>query len=285
MQQDHGFSIDVEDWFQVANLAPRIAFNTWDSRELRIRRNMDIILDLLAQHKTTATFFVLGWIARRVPEIVREIAAGSHELGCHGENHESLYNFKPADLRESLYGAKALLEDISGCETVGYRAPNFSIGRDNWWVLDTLVETGFLYDSSIFPFKRSSYGVDGAPLCPYRLKLDSGAMLDEYPPTVLKLGPLATPVGGGGYFRFFPYAFTRWSFRRISKEGRPVFFYIHPWEVDPDQPRVQNLHWKKRFMHYVNLKKTLPRLRRLLSDFNFTSYRRRTKQKPANHNS
>ncbi|MDP8239610.1 MAG: DUF3473 domain-containing protein [Candidatus Hatepunaea meridiana] len=268
----NGFSVDVEDWFHVLNLSCVIPRSTWDSRQLRIERNIDRILELLDSHNARGTFFILGWIAHKLPGLIRNIHKAGHEIASHGDDHRIIYHQLPSEFKSLLMDHKAYLEDLIGTEVIGYRAPNFSITRQSWWALDVLNELGYKYDSSVFPFKRKHYGIAGASVSPYWISLGESNGIVEIPLSVIVSLGKVIPVAGGGYFRLLPYPVTRWAIRRIEKEDRPYCFYIHPWEIDPKQPRPKGLPLRNRFMHYLNLKECEKRLNKLLSDFTFTTY-------------
>ncbi len=260
----NALTIDVEDYFQVSALAPHFPRQDWDGVPCRVERNVDLILELLDRHGTKATFFTLGWVAERYPQLVRRIADGGHELASHGYGHERASALTPEAFFADIALAKAVLEDISGHAVTGYRAPSFSIGESNPWAHDFIAEAGYRYSSSIYPVKHDHYGMPDAPRFPYRLA--SG--LIEIPVTTMRWFGRNWPAGGGGYFRLLPYALSRWQIARVNRaDRRPAIFYFHPWEVDPAQPRVHDATAKTRFRHYVNLARTEGRLRRLLGDF------------------
>ncbi len=260
----NALTIDVEDYFQVSALAPYIPRHEWDSRPCRVERNVDVILSLLGQTGSRATFFTLGWIAERYPAIVHRIVAEGHELASHGYGHLRASEQTPDAFLDDISRAKALLEDIGGVAVRGYRAPSFSIGHGNPWALDVILRAGYQYSSSIYPVKHDHYGMPDAPRFPY----ESRPGLMEIPVTTSRMFGNNLPAGGGGYFRFLPYAASRWLIARVNRiDRRPAMFYFHPWEVDPEQPRVSGANAKARFRHYVNLHRTVPRLRRLLTDF------------------
>ncbi|MCC7058895.1 MAG: DUF3473 domain-containing protein [Burkholderiaceae bacterium] len=257
-------SIDVEDYFQVAAFAPWIERTRWDSIPCRVERNMALILDLLERHDTRATFFTLGWIAERHPALVKEIVRRGHELASHGYAHLRASEQSRESFRDDLAHAKALLEDLGGAAVKGYRAPSFSIGADNLWAHEVIAETGHRYSSSVYPIAHDHYGMPQAPRFAWRT--DSG--LIEIPPSSLRLFGRNLPASGGGYFRLLPYPVSRWSIRRINRrDGEACIFYFHPWEVDPQQPRVTQAGLKSKFRHYVNLHRMAARLDRLLTDF------------------
>jgi len=260
----NAMSIDVEDYFQVAAFAPYIERGRWDSMPCRVERNMALILDLLDRHDTRATFFTLGWIAERYPSLVKQIIERGHELASHGYGHLRANDQTPEAFHADLARAKALLEDIGGVAVSGYRAPSFSIGAANLWAHEVIAETGHRYSSSVYPIAHDHYGMPEAPRFAWRTP--SGVI--EIPPSSLRLFGHNLPASGGGYFRLLPYPVSRWSIRRINgHDGEPCIFYFHPWEVDPQQPRVAQAGIKSKFRHYVNLERMAGRLDRLLSDF------------------
>lgn len=266
MQQPavNAMSIDVEDYFQVAAFAPYIERDRWDAMPCRVERNVAVILELLERHEAHATFFTLGWIAERYPALIRKLVDGGHELASHGYSHRRASDQTPAALREDLSRSKALLEDIGGVAVRGYRAPSFSIGASNLWAHDVIADTGHAYSSSVYPISHDHYGMPDAPRFAWRTP--SGVV--EIPPSSLRMLGRNLPASGGGYFRLLPYPVSRWSIRRINeRDGEPCIFYFHPWEIDPEQPRVQQAGAKSRFRHYVNLERMAGRLDRLLRDF------------------
>jgi polysaccharide deacetylase family protein (PEP-CTERM system associated) len=262
----NAMTIDVEDYFQVSAFAPHIPRESWDRQECRIERNMDRILGMLDDNGAQATFFTLGWVAERYPEIVRRIVAGGHELASHGFAHLRANEQSPTEFRQDVSRAKKLLEDLGGVEVKGYRAPSFSIGRNNLWALDTLLETGHRYSSSIYPIAHDHYGMPEAPRFAFRAGHDE--LLLEVPATTISLWNWNLPASGGGYFRLLPYGISRWSIRRVNeKDLQPCVFYFHPWEIDPGQPRQRGVGIKTRFRHYINLSRMEDRVRSLLRDF------------------
>jgi polysaccharide deacetylase family protein (PEP-CTERM system associated) len=260
----NAFTVDVEDYFQVSALAPQIDRATWDERPCRVERNVDRLLDLLARNNARATFFTLGWIAQRYPQLVREIVAAGHELASHGFDHLRASEQSVGAFRQDVSRAKRLLEDIAGQTVRGYRAPSFSIGYTNPWAFDVLVEEGYCYSSSVYPIAHDHYGMPDAPRFTYQAR----PKLYEIPITTTRLLGRNLPAGGGGYFRLAPYRVSRWAMERVNRiDRRPAIFYMHPWEIDPDQPRIPGTSLRTRFRHYVNLGRTEQRLSRLLRDF------------------
>lgn len=260
-------TIDVEDYFQVSAFEKNINVDQWEGLESRVVSNTDCILETLDEFGVKATFFIVGWVAEKYPELVRSIRRRGHPIGCHSYLHQKVYTLTPAAFREDTYKAKSLLEDIAGQPVLGYRAPSYSITRKSLWALEILADLGFTYDSSIFPIVHDNYGIPHSPRFPYP---HQHVNLYEYPISTAMILGRTVPVSGGGYFRLFPYWFTRWALDSINtKEGQPFVFYLHPWEVDPDQPRIEHASLLSRFRHYNNLAKTQKRFKRLLKDFAF----------------
>lgn len=269
----NAFSVDVEDYFQVSALASAISRDEWPKRELRVERNTEILLDLLAERNLRGTFFVLGWIADARPALVKRIAAAGHEVASHGYSHQLIYRQTQAEFREETTRSKQLLEDLIGAPVIGYRAASFSITGQSLWALDVLIDLGFQYDSSVFPIRHDRYGIPDALPEPHVIRAPSGRGLAEFPMSAASFLGLKVPVSGGGYFRIFPYWLIRAGLRQINEEARrPFTFYLHPWEVDPGQPRVK-VGALSRFRHYTNLDKCEPRLRKLLGEFKFSTMR------------
>jgi polysaccharide deacetylase family protein (PEP-CTERM system associated) len=260
----NALTIDVEDYFQVSAFAPHIDRNAWDAMPARVERNIDEILGLLDEARTYATFFTLGWIAERYPALVRRIACAGHELASHGYAHRRATEQSPDDFYADIARAKAVLEDIAAQAVHGYRAPSFSVGPGNRWAFDCIARAGYRYSSSVYPIRHDHYGAPDLP----RFAHESVPGLLELPIATVRLGSRNWPAGGGGYFRLLPYTVSSWSLARINTEDRqPAMFYFHPWELDPDQPRVPGIGLKTRFRHYVNLRRMAPRLARLVRDF------------------
>jgi polysaccharide deacetylase family protein (PEP-CTERM system associated) len=267
------FTVDVEDYFQVDAFSDVVPVSAWSNFESRVVANTSRLLDLLDAHQVRGTFFVLGWIAERHPALIKAIAARGHEVASHGMSHQRIVTQSPEVFRQETRDSKRLIEDLIQAPVLGYRAATYSITRQSLWALDILQEEGFLYDSSIFPVRHDRYGIPDARTIPHRLETPGGKMIIEYPMTTVRVLGMNLPVSGGGYFRLFPYNLTRWGLRRVRAEGRSVVFYLHPWEVDPGQPRIEGARWRSRFRHYLNLDQTLPRLNRLLQDFQFGTMR------------
>ncbi len=268
----HALTVDVEDYFHVSAFADTIEPSQWDTLSPRVEANSRKLLELFARSDTRATFFVLGWVAERFPGLVRDIVAQGHEVASHGYSHQLIYQQSPEVFRSETAKSKALLEDIIGASVNGYRAASYSITGESLWALDILAELGFEYDSSIFPVYHDRYGMPNAPARIHRAIGPSGGELLEFPLTVARLFRWSLPVAGGGYFRLYPYWFSRALLRKSQRDlDQPFIFYLHPWEIDPGQPRVENASWLSRFRHYQNLGRCEQRLERLLSDFQFTT--------------
>jgi len=260
----NALSVDVEDYFQVSAFASCVDRADWDRLPCRVERNVDRLLELFATRNAQATFFTLGWIAERYPQLVRRIVAAGHELASHGHAHLRANEQTRAEFRADITRAREVLQDVSGVEVSGYRAPSFSIGQSNLWAFDCLVEAGYRYSSSIYPVQHDHYGMPDAPRFPFM----TTAGIVEVPITTMRALGRNLPAGGGGYFRLLPYGLSRWAIRRFNRvECRPAIFYLHPWEIDPGQPRIAQAGAKSRFRHYINLSRTHARLDRLLTDF------------------
>jgi len=261
--RQNALTIDVEDYFQVSAFAPYIRRSDWDSCECRVERNVDRILAILDEEGAQATFFTLGWVAERYPAMVRRIVEQGHELASHGYGHQRVSDLDQTDFRDDVVRAKRVLEDTSGVEVLGYRAPSFSIGDGNLWALDVLADTGHCYSSSIYPVRHDHYGSPDAPRFMHTVREG----LIEVPPTTLRLFSRNLPSSGGGYFRLLPYSLSRWMIESVNRrDGESAIFYFHPWEIDAEQPRVPGIDLKTRFRHYVNIERNEAKLRRLLKD-------------------
>ena len=264
----NAMTIDVEDYFHVSAFDGVVPRSEWPALECRVERNTDRLLSIFETAGIKATFFVLGWVAERYPALVKRIAAAGHELASHGYAHRLVYDLTPKMFRSDVRRSKDLLEEATGAAVQGYRAPSYSITPRSLWALDILIEEGFTYDASIFPIHHDRYGIPVSARHPYRLHRASGELI-EVPGSTVQWGPMNMPIAGGGYFRIFPMAWTSWGIRRINREEqRAAIFYLHPWEIDPDQPRLP-CGVLTRFRHYRNLHVTEARLRRLLSEFEF----------------
>jgi polysaccharide deacetylase family protein (PEP-CTERM system associated) len=260
----NALTIDVEDYFQVSAFARYIPRAEWDTRDCRVERNIDVILGLLAERGVSATFFTLGWIAERHPQVVRKIVDQGHELASHGYGHHRATDQGEALFLADIRLAKIVLEDIAGQEVKGYRAPSFSVGAGNLWAFDCIEQAGYRYSSSVYPIRHDHYGMPDSPRFAHQVRPG----LVEVPVTTVRLFERNYPAGGGGFFRLMPYAMSRWLLRRVNAhDGKPAIFYFHPWELDAAQPRVRGIDAKTRFRHYVNLSRTEARLRHLLRDF------------------
>jgi len=262
----NAMTCDVEDYFQVSAFAPYIDRASWPTRECRVEANMDRILALFDANGVRATFFTLGWIAERYPNVVKRIVAGGHELASHGYGHLRASDQTRAEFDNDVRSSKALLEDLGGQAVLGYRAPSFSIGRDNLWALDVLLEAGYRYSSSIYPVVHDHYGMPEAPRFAFYPNGTDGLL--EVPITTVQMMGRNLPAGGGGYFRLLPYALSRWMMAKVNQDDRqPALFYFHPWEIDPGQPRPEGVGAKSRFRHYVNIERMENRIEALARDF------------------
>ncbi len=264
----NALTIDVEDYYMVSAFADVVRFEEWGTYESRVEKNTYRILDVLDEHNVKATFFILGWVAERHSKLVRDVHASGHEVASHGYNHRLIYDLTPDQFRDDVRISKNILENIIGAPVVGYRAASYSIIKETLWALDILIEEKFLYDSSIFPIHHDRYGLPGAERFPHIVKRNNGK-IREFPPSTYRILSQNIPIAGGGYLRLFPLHITRTAIKRINKkEKKPVIVYLHPWEIDPDQPRL-NGRSSSKMRHYVNLRSTMPKLRTFLSEFNF----------------
>lgn len=264
----HHFTVDVEEHFQVLALAPYVPRERWTSLESRVAANVERLLELLARHRATGTFFTLGWVAERQPAMVKAIAAAGHEVASHGYDHRRVTELTPTEFRDQVRRTKAILEGLTGQPCVGFRAPSYSIVAGREWALDVLVEEGYRYDSSLFPVRRPGYGYAGGGRDPHWLERPAGRLL-EVPPATLRRVGVNLPAAGGAYFRLLPYALVRAALRDAERRGVPGTFYVHPWEYDPGQPRFE-VGWLTRVRHYGGLARVWGRLDRLLGEFRFT---------------
>lgn len=268
----NALTVDVEDYFHVAALSSAIDRRDWSSLPARVDANTHRLLDLFDAAGVRGTFFVLGWVGQRFPGLVKAIHARGHEVACHGLTHTLIYEQTPEEFRRETMEAKSLLEDLISAPVLGYRAASYSITKESYWAVDLIAEAGFDYDSSIFPVHHDLYGVPDSETKPHRIVTEKGAAIVEFPPTTVEVLGMKLPVGGGGYFRLYPYWITRRLLERINGDRSAFIFYIHPWEIDPEQPRVK-ARLRSRLRHYLNLGKTESRLCRLLRDFRFGTAR------------
>lgn len=266
----NAMSVDVEDYFQVSAFEGVVTRAQWDGFESRVVRNTHALLEIFQRQGVRSTFFVLGWVATRYPSLVRTIADLGHEIASHGYHHELVYGLTPAQFREDVRRAKRVIEDAASRPVSGYRAPSFSVTAASGWALDVLIEEGYDYDASIFPIHHDRYGIPDAPRFPHTIDRAAGSIV-EVPGSTVRLAGANLPIAGGGYFRLLPYAWTRWGIGHVNQaEGQPVTFYLHPWEIDADQPRFK-VSRTAALRHYTGLGATRRRLERLLTEFRFDS--------------
>ncbi len=264
----NAMSVDVEDYFQVSAFADQITRDDWDAHDCRVERNTDAILQMFADHDVKATFFTLGWVAERYPQMIRRMVDGGHELASHGYEHTRVYLQTREEFQADVHKTKGILEETGGCAITGYRAASFSIDERTPWAFDVLAREGHGYSSSIYPINHDLYGMPSAPRFAFMPSKDHDLL--EIPVTTVMLGQKKVPCGGGGYFRLLPYSYSRWAMRRVNRrDGEACMFYFHPWEIDPGQPRVPGASAKSRFRHYTNLGRMEARLRRVLNDFDW----------------
>lgn len=264
----HIMSVDVEDYFQVEAFAGSISRESWDQWPSRVVNNTRRILELFARRQIKATFFFLGWVAERFPGLVREVYAAGHELACHSYWHRPVYRLTPEEFREDTRAAVVAVEQAAGIRVRGYRAPTWSITKHCAWALDILAAEGFAYDSSIYPIRHDLHGTPDGHRFAYRHSCADGRSLIEFPPTTVRLAGMNFPAAGGGYLRIFPLSYTNWAFRHVEAHGQPVVVYLHPWEVDPEQPRIPE-KLRSRLRHYTNLHQTEKLLTALMERHNF----------------
>lgn len=261
----NAITVDVEDYFQVSAFEKIVNRSQWDGFPLRVHNNLERILELFDRFSVRGTFFTLGWVAERLPQLIRKISEAGHEIASHGYQHIRVTEQTPTQFRADIERTKRILEDVTGEPVQGYRAASFSIHSENLWAFNELEEAGYRYSSSVYPINHDLYGMPDAPRFPFRFQ--SGGLL-EIPVTTSRIMGYNLPCGGGGYFRLYPYRFTRWVLRRVNKQDlQPTIFYFHPWELDSDQPKITGITAKTKFRHYVNLKRMQSRLQRLLTDF------------------
>jgi polysaccharide deacetylase family protein (PEP-CTERM system associated) len=264
----NALTVDVEDYFQVSAFEHRIRRSNWDAMPCRVEENTDRLLALFDSVRVHATFFILGWVAERYPTLVNRIASAGHELASHGYWHRLVYDTTPGEFREDVRRSRDVIEQASGSRVTAYRAPSFSINKRSLWALDVLADLGFTIDSSIFPIRHDRYGMPDARPEPHEIETDSG-VITEFPPSVWNVGRYNLPIAGGGYFRLYPLGVTLRGIRSVAANGLPFMFYLHPWEIDADQPRVTGIGWKSWFRHYVGLRGTEAKLRRLMRSVRF----------------
>lgn len=269
----NAISIDVEDWYQVSDFESAVQFSQWEQYESRIMQNTRKILALLAKYEVRGTFFILTWNAERFPQLVKEIDAAGHEVATHGYAHRLVYTQTPAEFREDLRLSLDILQNLTGKQVIGYRAPSFSITKESTWALDILMELGVQYDSSIFPLRDKLYGIADSHRFPHVVRKSDARNLVEFPMSTVRVRKTNLPLAGGAYFRLLPYAFFRWGMRKLNKDGKPAVLYLHPWEIDPEQPRIAARGKRGYSSHYWNLHATEKKLNRLLHDFSFAPMR------------
>jgi polysaccharide deacetylase family protein (PEP-CTERM system associated) len=268
----HIMSVDVEDYFMVEAFSGSVRMNSWDSWPSRVANNTRKILELFDRYEVKGTFFMVGWVAQKFPALVQDIQRRGHELACHSYWHRTVYSLTPDEFRQDTRDAVHAIEDAAGVKVLGYRAPSWSITKSCLWALDILAEEGFTYDSSIYPIRHDLYGVPGAQRFPYAMVCKSGKRLLEFPPTTVRLFGQNLPGAGGGYLRIFPMSYTNWVFRKFEREyGERIVVYVHPWELDPEQPRISK-SLKSTLRHYTGLHTTAHKLEELLSKYVFVSY-------------
>jgi polysaccharide deacetylase family protein (PEP-CTERM system associated) len=269
----NAFSVDVEDWYQVSDFESVVDFGAWDDYESRVVKNTERVLELLAEYDVKGTFFVLSWNAERHPTLVRRIADQGHEIASHGYRHRLIYEQTPAEFRDDVMRSKKILEDTTGVAVLGYRAPSFSLTQASLWALDILLECGFRYDSSIFPISDRLYGIPNARRFPFIIRADGERTLTEFPMSTARAINRNWPLGGGAYLRLLPSRYMSWGIRRVNREGEPALVYVHPWELDPGQPRIKAAGKRGLSTHYINLHRTEAKLRQLLQEFSFAPAR------------
>ncbi len=269
----NALTFDIEDYFQVEAFKNHIRYDEWPQYPSRVAENTRKIVKILEERGVKATFFLLAWVAERCPDMVKEIAANGHEIATHGYAHQMVSKQTPQEFEADFAKSIEILEALAGTKILGYRAPTYSIVKESFWALDILAKHGMKYDSSIFPIKHDRYGVPESPRFPYQVYEKNGRKLIEFPLSTLRLGKWNFPIAGGGYMRLFPYSVMKFGLRRLNGQGQPGIIYLHPWELDPEQPRIPNIPATTRFRHYVNLHATADKLRNLIRDFEFAPIR------------
>lgn len=269
----NALTFDIEDYFQVEAFKQHIRYEEWPHYPIRVADNTRKIVEILDERGVKATFFMLGWVAERCPEMVKALAASGHEIASHGYAHQMVSKQTQQEFEADLIKSLEILEPLAGTKIIGYRAPTYSIIKDSFWALDILAKCGMKYDSSIFPIRHDRYGVPEAPRFPYQIYEQNGRNMIEFPISTVRVGKWNLPIAGGGYMRLLPYAVMKFGLRRVNREGQPAIVYLHPWELDPEQPRIPNIPSTTRFRHYVNLHATADKLRSLIRDFEFAPVR------------
>jgi polysaccharide deacetylase family protein (PEP-CTERM system associated) len=265
----NAMTVDVEDYFHVQAFAGVVGRTDWERYPSRVERNTLRLLEIFACRQVRGTFFVLGWVAERFPGLVQAILKAGHRIGCHGYAHRLIYEGDEVDFRDDVRRAKQTIENITGIRVISFRAPSYSITAETLWAFEILGEEGFEFDSSIFPVIHDNYGIPDAPRFPYTKLLKCGRKISEFPPSTFRLFGSNVPVAGGGYLRFFPYSLTAWAIHHLNEtERQPAMVYLHPWEIDPDQPRISG-PWLSRFRHYKNLDSTETKCQKLLDEFSW----------------
>lgn len=269
----NALSIDVEDWFQVSDFEEKVKRPDWAQYEGRVVQNTARLLELLRQYQVRATFFILTWNAERFPELVQQIDEDGHEIATHGYHHHLIYEQTPDEFRADVVRSLHILQGLTGKKILGYRAPSFSITRQSLWALDVLLDLGLAYDSSIFPIRDPLYGISHSDRFPYVIRDKDGRRLVEFPMSTVQLRRWNLPLGGGAYLRLLPYQYFRWGINQLNRQGRPAIVYLHPWEIDPGQPRLRVRGKRGYSSHYLRLQAMEGKLRRLLDDFRFAPIR------------
>ncbi len=269
----NALTFDVEDYFQVEAFKEHVSFEEWLSYPCRVVESTQKILDILDEREVKATFFILGWVAERFPDLVKRIANDGHEVASHGYAHQMVYKQTPDEFEADLVKSVEILESISGTKIIGYRAPTYSIVEKSYWAFDTLIKHHFLYDSSIFPITHDRYGVPDGERFPYLVQRENGTSIHEFPLSTLRIGKWNFPIAGGGYMRLLPYFVMKMGLRHLNRQQRSGIVYLHPWELDPEQPKIPNIPASTKFRHYLNLHSTAGKLRRLIRNFEFAPVR------------
>ena len=269
----NALTFDIEDYFQVEAFKNYVSYDEWLKYPCRVAENTQKILDILDERDVKATFFILGWVAERFPDMIEKMADGGHEIASHGYAHHMVYKQTREEFEEDLVKSLDILESLSGAKVIGYRAPTYSIIEESYWAFDTLIKHNFLYDSSIFPIAHDRYGVPDGERFPYVVTRENGTSIQEFPLSTVRLGKWNFPIAGGGYMRLLPYSVLKMGLRHLNRRQRSGIIYLHPWELDPEQPKIPNIPTSTRFRHYVNLHSTAGKLRRLTRDFEFAPVR------------